>query len=210
MMNEHETYGATQRLENISLSRSIQVENLTDKAIRAILYSADDKLQWIPLGGVAGPGVVLIKPMETGALEMPTTHDSACLKIFNPLLIDCPLDTFMVIPGQLVQYSGQGSIQRANIATATVGAGALGLVAGSILLGPLIGVGAAAGAVWAATRDDEVGAIAQSVGGTVSRTTMAAKDTVSTAFHSQSGQHVVEKVNGYLARAASTVSNHLN
>jgi len=212
-MMQPDSYGTLEQQrgsETLSLSRNVAIENMTDKSIRAILYASDDKLQWIPLGGVAGPGVKLIKPMQTAQLEMPMNHDSACLKIFNPLIIDCLLDSFNVIPGQFVQYAGQESTKRANIATATVGAGVVGLVAGSILLGPLIGIGAAAGAVWAATRDDDMGAIAQSVGGTVSRSTLVAKDAAATALNSESGQHVVEKVNGFFTRVASTASSHMS
>merc|ERR1719341_2743008 len=203
-MSEHDTYGSTQRLENISLSRNIQVENLTDKAIRAILYSADDKLQWIPLGGVAGPGVALIQPGEVGKLELPV--NSAVLKIFRPLLVDCPIDALLVCPGQTIQFTGASNMRRATTATATVGAGMLGMAVGTILLGPLIGVVAAAGAAYATTREDDVGEVITAVGTQVAQSAMVAKESIVDASQTESAQRVSTTVREYASSVARQVT----
>eukprot|EP00397_Hematodinium_sp_SG-2012_P055644 GEMP01068061.1.p1 GENE.GEMP01068061.1~~GEMP01068061.1.p1 ORF type:complete len:217 (+),score=30.94 GEMP01068061.1:15-665(+) len=186
--------------------RMLRVENLTGKAIRAILYNTSDKLQWIPLGGIAGPGVAFIEPGEIGVLDFPSKLDTAKLKIFNPLIVDCPMDSRLVSAGEFVQYTGQGNLEKANAATATVGAGALGLTVGTLVLGPIVGILAAGAAVWAASQGNEVGAVTKSVGQQVASSTMAAKDSVVQACSAEPVQQASRTVQSYAESFARRVT----
>jgi len=168
-----------------SCRHDVRVLNRTDKPIRASLYNVRDPWKWMPLGGSSGSGTAIIEPSETASLSIPDDYPThrVVVRIFRPLLVNCPLDEATVDAGQYIRYNGESHLRKTKQESATIGAASTGLLLGTLLFGHIaIGIAIACAGIYASTRDDTVGELTSSVGMQVAKTvTYAAESCASNA-----------------------------
>jgi len=81
--------------------RNLRCVNCSDVRLKICLYAPGDKLQWVPLGGLAGPGVATLVPQEHVYLSPPGGQE-LFLKVFRPAFFDQPLYGRLVQRGRII------------------------------------------------------------------------------------------------------------
>ena len=97
--------------------------NVSDKEVKACFYKATDMFCVLPLGGVNGYGVNVLKPGQTVHVPLPacatdTSDGAVIVKVFEPRIIDKVLYKIKIVRGQTIElHSNEASVRSTNFSS---------------------------------------------------------------------------------------------